>query len=98
MVAWQVESQRAPIEDVTATAYRAARPAPAQVQTTTVRYHDSQGAACADAIVKRVNQESGVSWRLEPLSSAFKGSKGVIEVWFSKHDEVARDLPAEPQK
>ncbi|QXH33709.1 patatin-like phospholipase family protein [Pseudomonas muyukensis] len=72
-----------PIEDVVASAFRAARPAPAPVSETTVRVHDSLGYACAAAIVAVVKQQTAQPWRLERLSSAYKGSRGVIEVWFS---------------
>ncbi|MCU0117850.1 patatin-like phospholipase family protein [Pseudomonas sp. B2M1-30] len=82
-----------PIEDVVATAFRAARPAPKEVQKTTLRYHDNQGKSCADAIVDAVNTEvSGADWKSEPLSPAFVGAKGVIEVWFSKGDKVSEAL------
>lgn len=81
-----------PIEDVVATAFRAARPAPGAVSQTTLRYHDDAGEKCAKAIVDVVNAEVGEKWKYERLSSAFKGAKGVIEVWFSKDDQAANKM------
>jgi hypothetical protein len=85
-----------PIEDVVATAFRAARPAPRAVSQTTVRYHDDAGQKCASAIVAVVNDDTDAKgnekWQLEHLSSAFKGGRGVIEVWFSKDDEAANKM------
>lgn len=85
-----------PIEDVVATAFRAARPAPGAVSQTTVRYHDDTAKKCASAIVTVANDateaKENEKWQLERLSSAFKGAKGVIEVWFSKNDQAANKM------
>lgn len=78
-----------PIEDVVATAFRAARPAPKEVSRTTVRYHDATGYECASNIVSTVQATvPGADWALEPLSPALNGARGVIEVWFSRTDNV----------
>lgn len=78
-----------PIEDVVATAFRAARPAPREVSRTTVRYHDTTGFDCARLIVETVNATvEGADWELQPLSPTLNGAKGVIEVWFSRTDKV----------
>jgi hypothetical protein len=80
-----------PIEDVVATAFRAARPAPAQVSNTTVRYHDEGGRECAKAIQAGIRvRKPDAAWQIEPLFPAQKGVKGVIEVWFSNDDPALK--------
>lgn len=82
-----------PIEDVVATAFRAARPAPKEVAKTTIRYHDDLGKFCAESIVKAVNAEvPDADWQSEPLSPPLKGARGVLEVWFSSGDKVSGEM------
>ena len=67
-----------PIEDVSATAAAAGRAPPTPVVATTVRAHDADSRACADALADAVHQ---AGWVVEPLSSRLKAIPGVIEVW-----------------
>ena len=76
---WQALGASVPlIEDVLSTARSRGTRAPLKVERTTVRYHDIGSLDCA----KRLAAAAGeTDWRVEPLSSALKPSRNVIEVW-----------------
>ncbi|MFE0843531.1 patatin-like phospholipase family protein [Achromobacter insolitus] len=69
-----------PIEDVVATAERAGRNSPRPVSRNTVRFHDQNSAACANALGMAVGMDN---WRIEPLSAQFKSSRRTVEVWIA---------------
>ncbi|WP_076999686.1 patatin-like phospholipase family protein [Variovorax sp. KK3] len=80
----QLGARPLPVEDVDQTARARGRPEPQAIRRTTVRFHDLDAKACADALAPAV----GETWRVEPLSARLKAAPRTLEVW------IASPLPA----
>lgn len=76
---WRALGAKVPgVEDVLATARSAGRARPAAVDRTAVRYHTKDALPCA----RLLGPSLGLGgWVVEPLSSQYPATPGVIEVW-----------------
>jgi hypothetical protein len=90
---WQAQGASVPpIEDVWASARSNGRSPPVPVSATTVRMHDPDSAKCVSAMLTAVGPSTS-TWKVEPLSSRLRPTRGVIEVWVPPSPQQAQAAP-----